>query len=261
MAVALACNRDAGLQARALRRLRSPPRGGLSPVARATCRPVTPRLEPASPAEVETSIVHVYRPSMSRGPAGIALLLPSLLGCEPRAASSDPVAHSGGSPSGAAGVANPSASPTISHMVLRPVSAGFGGVGPYMPPPQPDLWVVLFVDLEAAAPLSGVEVTEVELLDAEGKVIARGKPPWSLRRDTTTDATARRQDFAEHGSVPYDGTVQPGTPLRLRVRALLDTRTEALPKPGPVRYRARLRAADDPGMSVEGPVHGPWATG
>ena len=196
---------------------------------------------------------------MARGPVLVALTLSLLPACEPRGASSDagsaPIASATGTPASASGT------PMTSQLVVRPVSAGFGGVGPYIPPPQPDLFVVLFVEVEAAAPRTGVEVTSIELLDADGKVIARARPPFDLRRDTVADPAARKADYAEYGTVPFDGTAEPGRATRLRVHAVLDARTEALPKPWPVRYRAELRAAGGSVSSVEGPLQGPWPTG
>jgi len=197
---------------------------------------------------------------MARALVLVALALSLLPACEPRGASSD--AGSAPIASSTTGTRAPeSALPMTGQLVVRPVSAGFGGVGPYIPPPQPDLFVVLFVEVEAAAPRTGVEVTSIELLDADGKVIARAKPPFELRRDTVSDPAARKADYAEYGTVPFDGTIEPTRPLRLRVHAVLDARTEALPKPWPVRYRAALRAAGDSVTSIEGPLQGPWPTG
>jgi hypothetical protein len=144
-------------------------------------------------------------------------------------------------------------------MRVRLVSAGYGGVGPATPAPYPDLWIVLFVEIESSVKLRGVEVVEVELLDAGGNVVALAKPPWNLRRDLS-DTARREMDFAEYGTAPFDGECEPGRPLRLRIHAPLDTRAASL-KSAPMRFRARIRAASDPGAAVEGPLQGPWPTG
>lgn len=145
---------------------------------------------------------------------------------------------------------------------VRPFAAGYGGVGPATPAPYPDRWIVLLVDIEATGALTGVEVKELELVDQAGKVVARAKPPWSLRRDTkaVSDDARRRGDFSEFGTSPFHGAAEPGRDLRLRVHAPLDTRSESL-KPQPVRYRALIVASGDPGAWVEGPLEGPWPTG
>lgn len=149
-----------------------------------------------------------------------------------------------------------------SALRVQPLSAGYGGVGPATPAPHPDTWVVLFLDVESDGGLSRVAVEAVELLASDGKVVARAVPPWSLRRDqgSVGDEARKRGDFSEQDTVPFDGNTTRGSKLRLRVHAPLDTRSDSL-TPQPARFRARLVAAGDPGVWVEGPLLGPWPTG
>lgn len=156
-------------------------------------------------------------------------------------------------------IASTRAQMTTSQLRVRPFSAGYGGVGPATPAPYPDLWIVLFVDLESSANLRGVEVAEVALLDAGGNAVAWAKPPWNVRRDLG-EAARGEMDFAEQGTVPFHGEAEPGRPLRLRIHAPLDTRAASL-KSKPVRFRVWIRAASDPGAAVEGRLQEPWCTG
>jgi hypothetical protein len=143
---------------------------------------------------------------------------------------------------------------------LRPVAAGYGGVGPQSRPPSPDLWTVVFLEVESSARLVSVEVVELVLLDAAGSVVARTTSPRDVRRDTGADASARRFDYGDNGTVPFDGLVDAAVATRLRVHAALDTRAESLPGK-PVRFRAVLRADGVTKVAVEGAVDGPWPTG
>jgi hypothetical protein len=122
---------------------------------------------------------------------------------------------------------------------------------------------VLLIDIEAPAELLGVKVTELELLDKAGKVVARAKvSPTSIRRDekAIADDTRLKGDFSETGTVPFNGVIVPGRSVRLHIRAPLDTRAESLAAL-PVRFRARLLAKRDAGIRVEGPLQPPWPTG
>jgi hypothetical protein len=141
----------------------------------------------------------------------------------------------------------------------RCIGAGYGGVGPQSFAPQPDLWIVLLIGIEASEERSGLAFGQLELLDAAGNVVARATPPFSLRRDTTDDEARRKLDFAEHGTIPFDGELVPDRELRLRVHAPLDTRSESLEHVA-VRFRVRFFAAHDPGSWLEGPLDGPGPT-
>jgi hypothetical protein len=143
-----------------------------------------------------------------------------------------------------------------SRLHVRPISAGYGGVGPATPPPYPDTWVVLFVGVETTAKVTGVFVKQLEIVDATGAVVARGIAPFSLRRE----GARQRGDFSEQGTTPFDGLAEPGRDLRLRIGAPLDTRAERL-VPRPVRVRALIQASSDPGIWVDAPLQGPWPAG
>lgn len=142
-------------------------------------------------------------------------------------------------------------------------AAGFGGVGPATPPPLPNTWAAVLVDVTPNQDLSGLELTGIELMNAAGEVVARAAPgpSDSLRRDA--DATLRsrtRWDVTDGGTIPFDGKAQAGKPLRLHARATLDTRLEVLYRAQPTRFRARVRAAGTPPVPVEGPLQGAWST-
>lgn len=144
----------------------------------------------------------------------------------------------------------------------RLVAAGYGGVGPATPAPHPDLFVALVVDVDATAPLTGVDVGALELVDATGGVVARATSARALRRDSkaVTDDARRKGDFSELGTTAFDGRADPERALRILIRAPLDVRAESL-RPEPARLRLRLVAPGDPGVAIEGPVVGPWPTG
>jgi hypothetical protein len=197
---------------------------------------------------------------MSRAAVVSALAL-SLVGCEPRRGPDLGPYASGAAPSTAPPASASTGAPvTASKLRGQALAAGYGGVGPATPAPHPNVWVVLFVELTATAKLAGIAVASLELLDAEGRVVARATPPWSLRQDTTPDAAARKRDFSEQGTTPFDGEAGTGDALRLRIHAPLDTRAEKL-KPAPVRYRLSIHADGESPASVEGPLEGPWPTG
>ena len=148
-----------------------------------------------------------------------------------------------------------------SKLRALPFAAGFGGVGPVTPPPSADAWVIVLVDVASRERLSGVEIKEIELVDHAGKVVARAVPPWSLGRDSDATRDGRqRWDYSDAGTAPFDGEKQPGQDLRLYVRAPLDARLQLLMSAQPVRFRARLLAAGDAGIWVEGPIGGGWPT-
>ena len=169
----------------------------------------------------------------------IAMALPQL-GCKRRAA------------------APPSPVSSMNANTLRatPVQAGYGGVGPYIPAPRPDQWVILLVDVETDAPLTGVEVSEVQLLDAAGRVVARAVPPFSLRRASVRDGGPT--DLSEAGTTEFDGRAQPGGVVRVRLHAPLDTRGESFAAPV-VSFKARVRAAGHDDVWIAGPIAA-WST-
>ena len=148
-----------------------------------------------------------------------------------------------------------------SKLRALPFAAAFGGVGPAVPLPYADAWMIVLVDVASKERLSGVEIKELELVDDAGKVVARAVPPWAPRRDSdATRAGRQRWDYSDSGTAPFDGEKQPGQDLRLRVDAPLDARLHLVMSAQPVRFRARLLAADDAGVWVEGPIAGGAAT-
>ncbi len=147
---------------------------------------------------------------------------------------------------------------TSDVLQVRHVAAGYGGIGPATPAPNPDLYLVLFIDIQSSARLGGIELADIQLLDAAGNAVARAQLPSTLRRDLG-EMPRGAADLADHGSASFDGACEPGRPLRLRFDARVDTRAESL-KALPARYRARVRALNSPGATVEGPLHR-WASG
>ena len=145
------------------------------------------------------------------------------------------------------------------HRVVR--LANFGGVGPVTPPPSPDAWVIVLVDVASSERLSGLEIKEIELVDQAGTVVARAVPPWSLRRDSDATRDGRqRWDYSDTGTIPFDGEKQPSQDVRLLVHAPLDARLQSLTSARVGRFRALLIASGDAGVWVEGAACGGWAT-
>lgn len=151
------------------------------------------------------------------------------------------------------------------NTVLKATSfiASWGGVGPAAVS-GPDAWLVLVLDVEADAQRTGVEVKDVELLDAATTVVARATPPYDIRRDAASDAE-RRRDLSRDRTTPFDGTLTSAQSVRLYVHAKLDASLAAAMRAAPTRFRARVAAAGGPAYQpsltiVEGTLEPPWAT-
>ena len=152
---------------------------------------------------------------------------------------------------------------TTSQIQAVAFAAGFGGVGPATPPPHPNARVVVLVDITPSHALTSLELSGIELLNGAGEVVARAVPGpgASLRRDSeATLRTRTRWDTSDTGTVPFDGQAEAGKPLRLHARAPLDARLEALGRVAPRRFRARVQAAGEPPVVVEGELQPSWAT-
>lgn len=212
------------------------------------------------PARDEKRTVSSFARRRIAGSAVVTLLL----ACEPTPA---PTATPSAPASPPVAVASASGSPTKATMssklkIMPPIAAGYGGMGPATPAPHPNVWFVVILDINVTAPLTGIEVEQIELLGPQSEIVARAAPPLSVLRDdrTVSDEARRRGDLSDRGTTPFDGAATPARDLRLRVHAPLDVRADSL-QPRPVRFRIRLRATDDPGATIEGTLRGPWPTG
>jgi hypothetical protein len=117
-------------------------------------------------------------------------------------------------------------------------------------------WVVATLDLTANRALRRVTLHSIELLAADGSVVARGISQLELR--IASDAPIGR-DYSTWGSRPFDGRVAAGSSVRLRAAAGLDRTFNEL-TPRPASYRAVLRAGALE-IAIEGPLGDPWPSG
>jgi hypothetical protein len=160
-----------------------------------------------------------------------------------------------------------SAPPPLSSTVVPPLPpplppdvlfehAGYGGVGPAMPPPQPNpSWTVAFFTLTAKAPMSGLRVEAITLIDAAGVVVARAVAPIEIG-----SVPGGPLDLSAQGT-PFPGSLAAGATVRLKSHAKLDASSEQLYKVPPgVRARIELVDAGGGHFTVEGPA-APWPTG
>ena len=133
--------------------------------------------------------------------------------------------------------------------------AGYGGVGPSMPPGVPNpAWTVAFLTLTAKAPTSGLRVEAITLMDAADVVVARAVAPIELE-----SVPGGPLDLSASGA-PFPGSLAAGATVRLKAHAKLDAPSEHVYK-APPGVRARIEFVDAGGghFTVEGPA-GPWPT-
>jgi hypothetical protein len=100
-------------------------------------------------------------------------------------------------------------------------------------------------------------LAHVSVVDEQGESIARGDRELDLR-ETGEDRAG--QDLSTYGTEAFDGRVEPGGRVRLRVHARLPDGFAESAQALPVSYRATLRHATGETIVVEGPLPGPWPT-
>ncbi|MFO0607664.1 MAG: hypothetical protein U0324_31165 [Polyangiales bacterium] len=128
---------------------------------------------------------------------------------------------------------------------------GYGGVGPSLPG-DPPLFFGLRVEASATCALRGLRLTRVELLDAQGAVLASATGLLALRVETRPRGPG---DYDDEGTVAFDGALSAGSTVRLLARERLAPGGT----PTAVRYRATF-VYEGGEARVEGPTEGPWPT-
>jgi len=154
-------------------------------------------------------------------------------------------------------------SPTPAATTARPLFCAYGGVGIVPSPLPPDYdtqFVSVVLELDHPGPPSALRVSNVELLDASGKVAT------SMRRVTemvVLDAAKTPPGRTEPGSwafflnppaEKFEGMLGKGR-TRLRLRASL----KSAPTGFAPRVRVTLESLPTP-LVVEGEVWGVWPT-
>jgi hypothetical protein len=115
--------------------------------------------------------------------------------------------------------------------------------------------VVAVVEVEAKVPLAGVSVASLEVFDASGTRLGYGLTPTTLRRASGYRPPAEPLD-AE--TADFDGTLAPGTPVRLWIDATLDVPLKQLLDVSPARVDATLDLGGGRQVQVTGRVGGLW---
>ena len=139
------------------------------------------------------------------------------------------------------------------HIVM---SWGSVGVVPAdHPPPH---WVIGLIRLTANQELSGIRLIGIHVFDAAGNQLASATEELSLR---LAPPGRGERDFSEYGTTTWDGTVNPNSPILVRVHGRLNSgfepRTEAMPS----RYVLVVLVGDGQNIEITGPLDPPWPTG
>lgn len=146
----------------------------------------------------------------------------------------------------------PPAAPTcVQAVVVTHRAFGYGGVGPSVPG-DPPLFFGLRVEASATCALRGLRLARVELLDAQGAVLASATGPLTLRVETRPRGPG---DYGDEGTAAFDGALAAGSTVRL----LAHERLAPGGTPTAVRYRATF-VYEGGEARVEGPAEGPWPT-
>ena len=101
------------------------------------------------------------------------------------------------------------------------------------------------------------EATAMALADKETE-IATATEELSLR---LAPADRSERDFSEHGTTPWDGRVQPNSPILVRVHGRLESSFEPSADATPTRYSLVVHLSDGQTIEVTGPLDAPWPTG
>ena len=119
---------------------------------------------------------------------------------------------------------------------------------------------MVVVEIDRTTPALGVSISDVELLDKTGAVVAAMK-----RLDRVNDIAAAGTPpalsapgswgyFMTTSGTPFSGVLAPGT-TRLQARVALDRDPRE-----PERFRVTISGLGGP-VVVSGPISGAWATG
>lgn len=134
----------------------------------------------------------------------------------------------------------------------------WGSIGPVPADRPPPHWVIGLIRLTANQEVSGVRLTGIRVLDANGNQIATATEELSLR--LVPDGRSER-DFSEYGTTPWDGTVLPNSSIILRVHGRLEASFEPRADAMPARYVLAVHLDDGQTIEVSGPLDPPWPTG
>jgi hypothetical protein len=144
---------------------------------------------------------------------------------------------------------------------VTPIHFGYGGAGPWVPPPYLDasFQVELDVTAEGRTKLA-LATTHVALLDARGEPVAGDVGAFEVREARAH--FGRRASYAFYDSPIFSGTIAPGTRTRLLIGGKLGVRLETILAAAPVAGRVTLLAAEVPVEIELGPgvFGGAWPT-
>lgn len=176
-----------------------------------------------------------------------ALVLATLIGgCEGKPATpSTAVPAAGSQPGGSKPLA------TAPAATLRASVCVFGCSGPAPVDADGNVYAATYLTIDAATKIDGLALSQFELLDATGAVVAHGTPSAPLWVTTGQSALAGR----------FSGELAAGSHVRLWVSVRLDAAVSVLKRRPPVRFRLSLTVAGGSPLTAAGAVQASGATG
>lgn len=143
---------------------------------------------------------------------------------------------------------------------VKPIRLGFGGVGPWIPPPMLDASFGIELDLgnDGPGPIA-LAVRGVTLVDARGEAVARDAGAIEVHEARTRFGGPA--SYAFHDSPSFGGVLAARARTRLLLGGGLDLRLDEVLRAAPVAGRVTL-AADDLHLEIElagaGVFQGVW---
>ncbi|HEY3356274.1 MAG TPA: hypothetical protein VGQ83_23680 [Polyangia bacterium] len=115
--------------------------------------------------------------------------------------------------------------------------------------------VVVVLEVEAPAAVSGLTLAAVELFDSSGGRLAYGVMPADLRLAPRFEPP---QNPLETETRDFDGKVAPGASVRLWIHAKLDVSLQTLLDVTPAKFQVTLNVQDGRQVTVGGTVGEIW---